>query len=341
MKNKELREQIEDQHDQYIEVQQKLLTYKSMAKTYWERWRFELDERKQLLSNEREKFKHQYKSGELAVIDRSLLNDPSPESTATASVYVGRGSFGIVKFQIYRGIPVAVKEFLPRTCIEDVHKEASILQKLCHPYLPLFLGICTSKMPYIVVMQYHGINGKSITVKDELIRHTLVTDDIHRTWIVLCAQLIEALAYLHGVVGIIHNDLKSNNVLFSHVFKQKVVSAHARSLGFQLIVIDFGKASLKDSGKKYTLSCSEIEQYRKRFPHMAPELVDAKKKESTASDIYAYGMLLNTIITHYSCFSNSGLQSISEKCCSRIPSNRPSAMEVSRKFELLLKKSFD
>ena len=68
-------------------------------------------------------------------------------------LFVGRGSFGIVKYQIYHGIHVAVKEFLPRTVSDSVETEAQLMSKLYHPYLPLLFGICTSKIPYILVME--------------------------------------------------------------------------------------------------------------------------------------------------------------------------------------------
>ena len=48
----------------------------------------------------------------LPEIDPSMLVDLKLPSRSDIS-YVGRGSFGIVKVQKYRGILVAVKEYLP------------------------------------------------------------------------------------------------------------------------------------------------------------------------------------------------------------------------------------
>lgn len=262
--------------------------------------------------------------------------DPSPSDVK--DIYVGRGSFGLVKFQKYREIPVAVKEFLPRTNKEDVYREACILQKLCHPYLPLFFGMCTLKKPYIVVMQYHGINGKSITLHDELVHHKLITNDVARAWITICTQLIEAFRYLHHS-GVIHNDLKANNILFCHKFNGKAASsAGTHTSDFQIILIDFGKAIAKENGRMYHLSYFELQKYRTRFPHMAPEVVEGKERESTSSDIYAYGMLLKRIISANDCLSSSQLQDISEQCSANKPSSRPSAAKALETFEIILKK---
>ena len=53
----------------------------------------------------------------------------------------------MVKLQLYRGIYVAVKEFLPRSVKEDVKSEAEIFASLCHPFLPYLFGICTAAKP--------------------------------------------------------------------------------------------------------------------------------------------------------------------------------------------------
>ena len=329
----ELKKKIQDQSDCCKELQTKLLTYKCMVNTYWERWRFELDERRQLLNRKKEDKISPCKTNDLSNIDRSLLRDPP--SSGSKDIYVGRGSFGIVKFQMYRNIPVAVKEFLPRTCIEDVHKEASILQKLCHPYLPLFFGMCTLMEPYIVVMQYHGIDGKSVTLHEELVYHKYVIPNTCKNWTIICTQATEALAYLHNDLGIIHNDLKANNVLLCHAFNRE---EHVSPIfDIQIVVIDFGKATQKDSGRIYRLTHFELQKYRTRFPHIAPEVVEGKNRESTASDIYAYGMLLKRIVNENDSFSDSKLRDISEKCLSKKSSDRPSAPSVLKMFKDILK----
>ena len=68
-------------------------------------------------------------------------------------VFVGCGSFGVVRLQFFRGIKVAVKELLPRTLSSDVLNEAMILPCYCHPYLPHLFGIATlQQQPYRIVM---------------------------------------------------------------------------------------------------------------------------------------------------------------------------------------------
>ena len=104
-------------------------------------------------------------------IDPQLLANPTLILDDSAT-YIGRGSFGVVRVQVYRGMKVAVKEYLPHSVACDVRREPRVLSMLCHPFLPLLFGVVTSVRPFRLIMQYHALNGKdkSITLGDVL-RH--------------------------------------------------------------------------------------------------------------------------------------------------------------------------
>ena len=123
---------------------------------------------------------------------------------------VGRGSFGAIK--VFRDILAAVKEYLPRSFKEDVFHEAAILNRVCHPSLPLLIGICTSQQPLRIVMQFNVFNNlDSKTMQIELVNNSLSCD----TWLHLCGQVLEALNYhLHEERDILHNDVKLNNIIW-------------------------------------------------------------------------------------------------------------------------------
>ena len=86
----ELRKKISEQEDQLRDSERKGITYRCMAKTYWERWRYELEEWKKDVAKQREfRFKMRYfvKSPGVAsssssiptlpLIDRSMLTNPT------------------------------------------------------------------------------------------------------------------------------------------------------------------------------------------------------------------------------------------------------------------------
>ena len=92
----------------------------------------------------------------LMEIDSSMLSDPI--NGRSEDMYPGRGSFGVVKVEVLHEILVAVKEYLPKTLESDLVHEASILNKMCHPYLPLLIGICTSQKPLHIIMRFHAFD---------------------------------------------------------------------------------------------------------------------------------------------------------------------------------------
>ena len=79
-------------------------------------------------------------------IDISALHN-----TGQALCYLGRGSFGVVTYKIYRGFGVAVKQTHIRSTLQDVQHEARMIHCLCHPFLPYLFGICTTAKPFKIV----------------------------------------------------------------------------------------------------------------------------------------------------------------------------------------------
>ena len=187
-----------------------------MSRTFWERWRWKVEKRKDEFIRSRkfgsrplsDKFSH-----DIHEIDPLLLTNPSGRQE---NHYLGRDSFGIVILKMYQGIYAAVKEMHIKTAVQDIIKnEATMLACSCHPFLPFLLGVCTSTEPFKVVVQFHGLFGSelpySTTLKRKLDQRHLGLSDAD--WISTCAQMLEAFDYLHNTVEIIHNDATGTNVL--------------------------------------------------------------------------------------------------------------------------------
>ena len=108
----------------------------------------------------------------------------------------------------------------------------------------------------------------------------------------------DALQHIHAQ-GFIHNDLKANNV----VLEKK--GAH-----FNPVIIDFGKSLKIQAAERYkrTLSSKhEREKYLRKYPHVAPELINGGCP-SVASDTYSFARLIQFL-----CNEASGLKITSSK----------------------------
>ena len=184
-----------------------------------------------------------------------MLKDPTFVK-ADEDLWIGRGSFGVVKIQLYRGIKVVCKELRVKTLLQDVYSEASILTRLSHPYLPYLFGVCTTAEPYRLVMQFHGIGTYSCTFSSMMQQDNSLGG---KAWLSLCGQVFEAFRYLHDEAGVLHNDIKANNLLIA----ESISTEPDEDLGIdkarvQAVVIDFGMASNIQDKKRLRLSGNEI-----------------------------------------------------------------------------------
>ena len=310
------------------ERERKIAHYRTMARSYWERWDRELNERKEAMQKQNQK-NDQATVPYLLEIDDSLLHDPIDSQT-----YLGQGSFAVVKLKLFRGVHVAVKELQPHTLLADVRKEAHTLAQLCHPFLPYLFGVCTATQPYKIIMQFHGI-GNSMTslTLHRAIMTRKITDSY--AWFGLSIQFMQALSYLHDNVKILHNDIMSSNILLTDSTTENP------KLYIQIILIDFGKATQISNDQKYHLSDSDKAEYATKYPHIAPEVLNGLTARTVASDIYSAGRIMQCILDcKYFNGIPSGktemLQEIIAKCQSINYTSRPPAAKILESFQKIM-----
>ncbi|EJD54189.1 kinase-like protein [Auricularia subglabra TFB-10046 SS5] len=103
--------------------------------------------------------------------------------------------------------------------------------------------------------------------------------------LLLVQQVAEGLQYLHDTAGIVHGDLKCENVLISNEGSA--------------VISDFGLSTLVDAGPNLTATTLRV---RNTLRFAAPELLldeayDSRlpprpRSKTTFTDVYAYGMLI-------------------------------------------------
>ena len=174
----------------------------------------------------------------------------------------------------------------------DVKIEANILARFSHPYLPYLFGIVIKELPYRIVMQYHGISGysTSVTLHDTL-SSSIANESIKKHILMFCCQLVEALSYLHCESHVLHNDLKPNNVVICDTLQPSDAE-----IGLQIVVIDFGKATTVDKGRRYSLNSLEKSEHIRRYPHIAPEVTEGITSQTTMSDVYSLGYVFQKVV---------------------------------------------
>jgi len=184
---------------------------------------------------------------------------------------LGEGGMGIVyKAQDQKLDRLLALKFLPpHLTVNDTDKarflqEAKAASAISHPNVCVIHDIQDYEDRQFIVMEY--VEGKTLR------QLTMNNDQISLKNIIDYAlQIAAALEAAHNK-GVIHRDIKSENIMVSSTN--------------QIKVMDFGLAKLKGS-LKLTKSSSTLGT----LAYMAPEVIEGKATD-TRSDIFSFGVLL-------------------------------------------------
>lgn len=254
------------------------------------------------------------------------IKEIAPCDIVKSEKCIGAGTFGSCYLATYRGLMVVVKEFkkIPgtddKTIKEDCIYEAAVLNRLGdHPGLPLLFGISTVETPYRLITQFHGEKERSLTLHKAIPKLSLSGQQ----WIAIMKLITEALDRVH-VMGFLHNDLKSNNVVLEK-----------REDHYNPIIIDFGKARKKNNPKPLKVMSLEKQiKYSKKYPHIAPEIPRGLARQSVQSDVFSLGYMFSSIYDLLSKEKQGHISPFLKKAVMCSPSNRPSLNHILKYLKL-------
>ena len=197
---------------------------------------------------------------------------------------------GLSNYRYTEEFMFMTKNFFQELSRKTLKNEAKILASLCHPFLLYLFGISISTKLFKIMMKYHGFVDSSTSMPPlaHTLSHELLKQEFHlqtKDWLVVSAQLLDAMNYLHAIVGLLHNDIIGHNIVFGKNVSLTTSTSTPRH--FQVVLIDFGKATITTQGKLYRLTELENETYRLRYSHFAPEVIEEENKQSVYSDMYA------------------------------------------------------
>ena len=248
------------------------------------------------------------KSEDVALQSSIRLIDP--KYLHPTSKYLGSGKFGTCTMVLYSHFK-ACKKVYKRTDYGTFCIEANILSKFASRQLPYLFGVCIADNTLVV--SFHGLRDTSVTLHSALSgKAPELLADYFIDWRNILVQILEAVDELHSVYEVLHNDIKSDNI---------VLEADTSSSIAHPVIIDFGKACDVGKGKMYHLSPQERENYMVNHPHIAPDVRDGLCAQSVASDIFAYGRIMHMVAVF---INENSVETLSKKCMLYHSNLRPS-----------------
>ncbi|XP_052190477.1 uncharacterized protein LOC127800093 isoform X2 [Diospyros lotus] len=193
----------------------------------------------------------------------------------TIAEQIGQGSCGTVYHALWFGSDVAVKVFSKQEYSDDVilsfRQEVSLMKRLRHPNVLLFMGAVTSPERLCIVTEF--LPRGSLF---RLLQRNMARLDWRRR-IHMALDIARGMNYLHHFnPPIIHRDLKSSNLLVDKNWTVKVG--------------DFGLSRLKHETYLTTKTGKGTPQW------MAPEVLRNEPSDEK-SDVYSFGVILWELAT--------------------------------------------
>ncbi|KAK7348063.1 hypothetical protein VNO80_22612 [Phaseolus coccineus] len=193
----------------------------------------------------------------------------------TIGEQIGQGSCGTVYHALWYGSDVAVKVFSKQEYSDELilsfRQEVSVMKRLRHPNILLFMGAVTSPQRLCIVTEFLP-RGSLCRL---LHRNTSKLDWRRRVHMAL--DIARGVNYLHhSNPPIIHRDLKSSNLLVDKNWTVKVG--------------DFGLSRVKHETYLTTKTGRGTPQW------MAPEVLRNEPSDEK-SDVYSFGVILWEIAT--------------------------------------------
>ncbi|KAF9977245.1 hypothetical protein BGZ73_006608 [Actinomortierella ambigua] len=252
----------------------------------------------------------------------------SKQGSLIVGKIIGVGGYGNVYQARWEDREVAIKQFnvthAEAITEEAIQREIQLLASLRDKHIIQFYGTTQHEGRLVLVTEY----AKGGNLQRAIQQRRLDWPNKAR----IADEIARGLAYIHHK-GVLHRDLKSQNVLLT--------------LHMEVKLCDFGFATVKVRSASMTGSLKGTHRW------MAPELFVARPKYSTKSDMYALGMVMWEMAANCTKPFEDQLDNFTvmaivmqgereelpadtppeyrmwvERCWSHDPNNRPEAKEV-------------
>ncbi|KAL3884067.1 hypothetical protein ACJMK2_030289 [Sinanodonta woodiana] len=263
---------------------------------------------------------------------------------------IGQGGFGDVYFARWKGSVVAVKmlrlQRVSKRRLQEFMNEINIFCELDDPSIVKFIGACTKTPNISIVMEYMPMSlFDALHMNEEI-------DFSEDERLQILRQTCSGLYYLHEK-GIIHCDLKSQNVLLDYVSGETCIAK----------ITDFGLSMIKANTET---SMSDFEEHVRNVGtprYSAPEVLRGERlsaRDMMRADAYSLSLIIYEVIYEEEPFYdftyaqvrkhvgekgavpevpvdikiNGAVEEMIRSCWSFNPDNRPVVEDINKFFKM-------
>jgi len=195
---------------------------------------------------------------------------------------IGSGSYGTVKLGVYRktkqkvAIKIIQKAKLKPDELDLVLNEIDVLKFCKHPSVINFLDHFENSEYIFIILEYIKYGDLREYLNKKIKDKTLLAEERAAD---ISYQIAEGLQYLHKF-GIVHRDLKLENIM---------ISRYEKNQRFEVKILDFGLSKI--IGPKETL----LDRFGTLY-YISPEIV-LSEPHNKATDIWSYGVLVYNLLS--------------------------------------------
>jgi len=196
--------------------------------------------------------------------------------------YLGQEGYACVfKCQLH-GEMAPAKLFNTSNTIEvkAVKNEAKLLASLEHPNVVQFVRYAVKENQHYIITELMNKDLRMYLKENVPLSLPLAVD--------IMLQIAEGMKYLHES-GVMHRDLKANNVLINVVDNESYISPSV-----QVKLTDFGMSKLNLNNSRFTTMGVDTAQWR------APEVFQDEQnteKYTNAADVYSFALVFFEVLT--------------------------------------------
>lgn len=251
------------------------------------------------------------------------LNIDNIKQQYTILKKIGQGGYGTVwkvqqnKTQLIRAMKKINKVKNNREKIKEIVNEINTLKKLDHPNIVKIFEFFEEIDGFYLITEYCN-GGELLKVIEEqgLLNEKVVANIMY--------QVFSGVSYLHNTFGIIHRDLKLENIL---------IESRDQVTGFYSVkLIDFGTAT------KFTKNQTMKKIIGSAY-YIAPEVLNKKYNEKC--DIWSLGVMLYFLLTGFPPFGGFNEKEIHEKIMNKAFDFPINSFEITKEGRDLLKRCFE